>query len=52
MSRLADRLLARIVHKTTVHAGCSTFTYCRDKVKYSRTCCLNEGCTEKKIGKC
>lgn len=52
MSRIADRLLARVAPKVSVAAGCSYYTHCSGGVKYNRVCCLDEGCTEVKIGTC
>ena len=52
MNRLIDRLLARVAHKTTVHAGCSNYYYCSGGYKWLRQCCLDEGCTYNKVGTC
>ncbi|MFC4049529.1 hypothetical protein ACFOY4_07540 [Actinomadura syzygii] len=53
MSRIADRLLARITGNATADAGCTTYRYCRGGQPYYRTCCLNEGCQDAPAsGKC
>ena len=52
MTRLVDRLLARVAHKATASAGCSNYYYCSGGVRYLRQCCLNEGCTTVRVGTC
>ncbi|WP_187438198.1 hypothetical protein [Actinomadura decatromicini] len=46
MSRIADKLLARIAGKAAAEAACSTTAICRFGHIYLRTCCLNQGCSE------
>jgi hypothetical protein len=52
MLGLVDRLLTRVAHKVTVEAGCSYYTYCSGGIKYTRVCCLDQGCQTVKVGKC
>ncbi|WP_157420480.1 hypothetical protein [Actinomadura kijaniata] len=52
MTRLIDRVLARVAHKETVDAGCSRYEFCKNGIKYLRMCCLNEGCNTNPIGRC
>lgn len=52
MTRLIDRMLARVAQKETVDAGCSRYEYCKNGIKYLRMCCLNEGCSTSAIGRC
>ncbi|WP_165975549.1 hypothetical protein [Actinomadura rubrisoli] len=51
MSRLADRLLARIAGKATADAGCSNYYFCKNHKQYLRQCCLDEGCHTVPTGK-
>jgi hypothetical protein len=52
MTRLVDRLLARVAPKATASAGCSRYEYCSRGLRYLRMCCLNEGCNTSVIGAC
>jgi hypothetical protein len=52
MTRLVDRLLARVAPKATASAGCSNYYYCSGGKRYLRQCCLNEGCTTVVVGSC
>ncbi|WP_187438197.1 hypothetical protein [Actinomadura decatromicini] len=50
MPRIADKLLTRIAGKATVAASCTTTTYCISNHIVYRTCCLNQGCTDRRTG--
>ena len=53
MTRLIDRLLARVAPKATASAGCSSpYYYCKGGLLYMRVCCLNEGCNTSVVGAC
>ncbi|GAA1556413.1 hypothetical protein GCM10009678_44330 [Actinomadura kijaniata] len=52
MTRLIDRVLARVAHKETVDAGCSRYEFCKNGIKYLRMCCKDEGCYTNPIGRC
>jgi len=52
MTRLADRLLARLAPKADVQAGCTNTYFCKNHVKYIRACCLDQGCQVWAVGKC
>ncbi|MEV5749296.1 hypothetical protein AB0L00_15885 [Actinoallomurus sp. NPDC052308] len=52
MTRLIDRLLARVAPKATASAGCSRSNYCYRGLYYLRVCCLNEGCNTAVVGAC
>ncbi|MCO6007793.1 hypothetical protein NE236_22705 [Actinoallomurus purpureus] len=51
MTRLIDRLLARVAPKATASAGCITSYYCSGGLKYRKVCCDGQ-CRHYVVGAC
>lgn len=51
MSRLVDRLLARVAPKATASAACKTYYYCSQSIYYKKVCCDGQ-CRHYVIGAC